>query len=180
MRFLGNRTTSQTMQTERVVKVGSDGRLTFSQSSAASVQLVIDLMGYFLPGVGSVDGSYVALSPQPINNPRPPFGPQFMLYQHRPFTVHPPAALFQTLAYNIVLSDDRPEQPALLGMYDPESPWSGSVSVSSTPAGQTTELAVHAGVDISVTLVNLTTATWTYLHGYMTGFYYQRHCGVLC
>jgi hypothetical protein len=48
--------------------------------------------------------------------------------------------------------------------------------VSTTPAGQSTELTVHAGFNETVTLVNLTSATWTYLHGYTTGYYWQFHC----
>ncbi|HTZ44917.1 MAG TPA: hypothetical protein VMB79_13725 [Jatrophihabitans sp.] len=172
MRFVGSPTAPQTMQTERVVKLSSDGRLTIGQSSAGSVQLVIDLMGYFLPGTDLADGAYVAVSPQPIDRARG----QLRLYQHRPVTEYPPVPAFETLAYNLVLSDDRPGEPAMLGMYDPESPWNGSVTVSSTPAGQTTELAVHAGTEDSVSLANLTAAQWTLLHGYLTGYYWMFHC----
>jgi hypothetical protein len=176
LRFVGTPTTPQTMQTERVVKVGSDGTLTFSQSSAASVQLVIDLMGYFLPytpNVEDVNGNYVPTGPQPIGSR---VDPQLRLYQHGPLDLSPPSDWPGTLAYNIVLTNDRPGQPALLGMYDSDYPWKSTVTVSSTPAGQTTELAVNAFWENKLTLVNLTSAQWTYLHGYMTGFYEEFHC----
>ncbi len=181
MRFLGNRTAPQPMQTQRVVKVGKDGRLTFSQSSASGVHLVIDLMGYFLPwsaGTGAaVDGIYVPVSPQPVTTRvGSGFSTQLRLYQHRPLTAYPDLPAFETLAYNIVISNDRPAQPALLGLYNAERPWNATVTLSSTPARQPTELTVYTGVYGSATLVNLSSATWTYLHGYLTGYYWYMHC----
>jgi hypothetical protein len=181
MRFLGNPTAPQPMQTQRVVKVGKDGRLTFSQSSASGVHLVIDLMGYFLPwsaGSGEiVDGIYIPVSPQPVvARVGSGFSPQLRLYQHRPLTVYPHLPTFETLAYNIVLSPDRPGQPTLLGLYSPERPWSPTVTLSSTPARQPTELTVYTGASGEATLVNLSSATWTYLHGYLTGYYWYMHC----
>ncbi|MFL6161061.1 MAG: hypothetical protein ACJ74U_02415 [Jatrophihabitantaceae bacterium] len=181
MRFVGTPTAPRTMQTERVVKVGSDGTLTFSQSSAYSVQLVIDLMGYYLPdsdSVEDVNGSYVAMSPQPIANQRLPYGLQLQLYQHQPLNVGLGVAGdgYSALAYNLILTNDRPGQPALLGAYDPEYPWNRTVTVSTTPAGQTTERAIPAGPEDTLTLVNLTSAQWTYLHGYTTGYYWYFHC----
>ena len=68
LRFLGNRTTPQTMQSERVVKLGSDGTLTLTQSSASGIHLVLDLIGYFRPGSVTAQGGYVATSPQPLNS----------------------------------------------------------------------------------------------------------------
>lgn len=135
LRFVGN----QPMQTERVVKVGSDGTLTFSQSSTAGVHLVIDLMGYFLPptpGVPEVNGSYFPTSPQPLGQVR---------LSRYPLTVHPGISGYWALAYNMILTNDRPGQPALLAAYDPEYPWNPTVTMSTTPAGQTTERAMLAG-----------------------------------
>lgn len=179
MRFVGN----QTMQTERVVKVGSDGTLTFSQSSAAGVQLVIDLMGYYLPystTVQDVNGSYVPRGPQPITSLRPLTGRQLRLYQHQPLSVDAGEAsnVYWSLAYNIILTDDRPWQPALLGAYNSPDRSTSTVTMSSTPAGQTTELTFLTSVypEGNLTLVNRTSATWTYLHGYVTGYYSYYHC----
>jgi hypothetical protein len=183
MRFAGTPTTPQTMQTERVVNVGSDGTLTFSQSSAASVQLVIDLMGYYLPysaTVEDVNGSYGAMSPQPITNLRPLLGRQLRLHQHQPLSVNPgyPSSVYWSLAYNMILTNDRPGQPALLGAYNSPDSSKSTVTVSSTPAGQTTELTFPTSVypEDNLTLVNRTSAQWTYLHGYTTGYYWYFHC----
>jgi hypothetical protein len=181
MRFLGNSTAPQPMQTQRVVKVNSDGKLTFSQSSTAGVHLVIDLMGYFLPpsaGSGEVvDGVYVPVSPRPIATwVGGRYDPQLRLYQHRPLSVYSRVPTFETLAYNVVISNDRPAQPALLGLYNAEVPWTPTVTLSSTPARQPTELTVYSGAEASATLVNLSSATWTYLHGYLTGYYWYYHC----
>ncbi|MDQ1745366.1 MAG: hypothetical protein QOE23_3705 [Pseudonocardiales bacterium] len=184
MRFAGNRTASLPMQTERVVKVGSDGRLTFSQSSASSVHLVIDLMGYFLrtgdpqyPGPGVYGGRYSAISPKPIlARVGSGFTTQLRLYQHQPLTLYPQAYDFGTIAYNVVLSPDQPAQPTLLGLYDPEAPWKPTVTLSSTSARQPTELTVHLGIDGGSELVNLSGAQWTYLHGWVTGYYDYAHC----
>jgi hypothetical protein len=101
------------------------------------------------------------------------------LYQHRPLDVAPSFPDFGTMAYNVVLSPDQPGQPTLLGLYDPESPWTPTVTLSSTPARQPTELTVHANIDNTTMLVNLSSAQWTYLHGYMTGYYWYSHC-VFC
>jgi hypothetical protein len=179
MRFVGN----QTMQTERVVTVGHDGTLTFSQSSAASVQLVIDLMGYFLQysdSVPDVDGHYVPISPQPIKNLLAPYGEQLQLYQHQPLIVNPGFFGYWILAYNVILTNDRPGQPAQLGVYNPAYPWHRTVTVSTTPAGQTTERVIGASSEQVLTLVNLTSAQSTYLHGYVTGYYWYFYCTYNC
>ena len=181
MRFLGNRAAPQPMQTQRVVKVDSDGKLVFSQSSVSGVHLVIDLMGYFLPwsaGSGEiVDGIYIPTSPRPVlTRVGGVASAQLRLYQHRPLIAYPDVPTFETLAYNIVISPDRPAQPTLLGLYNAERPWSPTVTLSSTPARQPTELTVYTGVGAGATLVNFSSATWTYLHGYLTGYYSYYHC----
>ncbi|HEX8079895.1 MAG TPA: hypothetical protein VF557_06765 [Jatrophihabitans sp.] len=182
MRFLGNRTAPQPMQTQRVVKVNSDGKLTFSQSSTAGVHLVIDLMGYYLPGSDSpdfqvVEGHYVAVSPTPIKamlGTRS--GTQLRLFQQQPLPLYLGVTDELTLAYNIVLSPDQPGQPTLLGLYNPHSPWSRTVTLSSTPARQPTELTINKRVEDTVELVNLSGAQETYLHGYVTGYYWFLTC----
>ncbi len=182
MRFLGNPTAPQPMQTERLVKVGSDGRLSFSQSSAAGVHLVIDLMGYFLrtgdgPYQGVYEGRYVALSPRPIlARVGSGASPQLRLYQRQPLPLFPGVGDFGNLAYNIVVSPDQPGLPTLLGLYDADSPWTPTVTLSSTPARQPTELTVRAGFEHGPALVNLAGATWPYAHAYLTGYYWYNHC----
>ncbi|HEV2888335.1 MAG TPA: hypothetical protein VGX49_15595 [Jatrophihabitans sp.] len=180
MRFLGNRTAPQPMQTERIVKLGPDGRLTFGQSSASSVHLVIDLMGYFLrtgdgPWPGVFEGRYYPSSPQPILLKVGKDGAQLVLYQHQPLSLLGMRD-FGDIAYNVVISPDQPGQPSLLGLYDSGSAWTPTVTLSSTPARQPTELIVNANIGGSVTLVNLSSSKWTYLHGYVTGTYYYNHC----
>jgi hypothetical protein len=183
MRFLGNPAAPQPMQTQRMVKVSPDGTLTFNQSSAAGVHLVIDLMGYFLrtgdgPAPGVLEGRYAPLSPQPITVwVGTGFSPQLRLYQHRPLS-WPPNHVgdLGNLAYNVVLSPDQPGQPTLLGLYYSGSPWTPTVTLSSTPARQPTELIVRASAEGFPTLVNLSGAQWTYLHGYLTGFYGYNYC----
>jgi hypothetical protein len=98
------------------------------------------------------------------------------LYQHQPLTLYPQAYDFGTIAYNVVLSPDQPAQPTLLGLYDPEAPWKPTVTLSSTSARQPTELTVHLGIDGGSELVNLSGAQWTYLHGWVTGYYDYAHC----
>lgn len=182
MRFLGNPTAPQPMQTQRVVKVNSDGRLTFSQSSTAGVHLVIDLMGYFLSGSDlpdsyEIEGHYVAVSPTQIySRLGTRFQTQLRLYQQQPLTLYTGVTDDPTLAYNIVLSPDQPGQPTLLGLYNPQSPWNRTVTLSSTPARQPTELTVNLRIEDKAELVNLSGAQETYLHGYVTGYYWFFPC----
>ncbi len=178
MRFAGN----YTMQTERIVNVGSDGKLIFSQSSTAGVHLVVDLMGYFLitgdgPEPGWYGGRYSPNSPRPVQTWRDGhFYAQLRLSQHLPLALYAPGYDFGDLAYNIVLSPDQPSQPTLLGLYDSGSAWTPTVTLSSTPARQPTELVVNENVAGPPMLVNLSSAQATYLHGYMTGMYWYNHC----
>jgi len=177
MRFAAN----QTMQTERIVNVGSDGRLTFSQSSTAGVHLVVDLMGYFLATGPTPDPNaparYAAVTPRPVRVVRGTgFDTQLRLSQHQPLALYPPGYDFGDVAYNIVISPDQPDQPTLLGLYDSGSAWTPTVTLSSTPARQPTELVVNVNLKGYPTLVNLSGARTTYLHGYLTGIYWYNHC----
>ncbi|HST49475.1 hypothetical protein [Jatrophihabitans sp.] len=182
MRFLGNRTAPQPMQTERIVKLGPDGRLTFGQSSTAGVHLVVDLMGYFLrtsddgPYPNVYEGRYQATSPRALRMPLPSTATQLRLDGHRPLSPRMPFYDFGTLAYTVVLSPDQPSQPTLLGLYDVGSPWTPTVTLSSTAARQPSESTVHESFEGAPTLVNLSTAQTTYLHGYLTGYYWYLHC----
>jgi hypothetical protein len=168
LRFLGNRTAPQPMQTERVVKLGSTPTLTFSQSSASGIQLVVDLIGTFLPGQVVAAGGYVATNPRPLNS-----GQRIVLHGRIPTSlpVSPAAPSSQVTAYNIVVSTDRPGQPALLGLYDADAPWRGSATVSSSPALEPSELTVPAGVNDTVAVRNLFDAPQTWLHAWLTGYY---------
>ncbi len=177
LRFAGN----QSMQTERVVNVGSDGKLIFSQSSAAGVHLVIDLMGYYLPGndvpIPGTPARYHPITPRPLPTRQgTTFDTQLRLNQHQPLALYPPDFGDGTVAYNIVISPDQPGQPTLLGLYDSGSGWNPTVTLSSTPARQPTELIVHQNVEGYPTLVNLSSAQTTYLHAYVTGYYWYGTC----
>ena len=50
------------------------------------------------------------------------------------------------------------------------------MALSSTPGRQPTKLLVHTNVIAEATLVNLSGATWTYLHGWVTGYYWHPFC----
>jgi hypothetical protein len=168
VRFLGSQTAPQTMQTERVVKLGSPLSLTFSQSSASGIQLVVDLVGTFLPGQVTDAGGYVATNPRPLNA-----GQRIVLHGRTPtnLAASPAAPSSQVTAYNIVLSTDRPGQPTLLGLYDADAPWSGSATVSSSPWLQPSELTVAAGATDTIAVRNLFDAPETWLHSWLTGYY---------
>ncbi len=181
LRFLGDRSAPQTMQTERVVGVGSAGTLTFTQSSASGVYLVIDLAGYFLPGPGTVEGGpkagfpeggYVAITPRPLLfGPRTAPGADLTLYGRAPITPQVVAPLPR--AYNLVASSDLPEQPVALALYNPDSPWDGSPTVFASPTLQPTELSVHANRHYTVAVRNLYDVPMTKLHIWLTGYYWH-------
>lgn len=155
----------RSMQAERVVKLGPDGTLTFSQSSSSPIHLVIDVAGYFLPGTVTQPGGYVATSPQPLNS-----GRRIVLTGRTPVNL-PVTGATNAQAYNIVVSNDRPGQPALLGLTDADGPWRGSATVSSSPALQPSELTVTAGATDTVTVRNLFRAPSTWLRAWSTGYY---------
>jgi len=164
IRFAGN----QTMQTERVVELGSGGTLTFSQSSTAAVQLVLDLVGYFLPGAIYSDngGAYIPTGVTPLN-----FGKRIVLRGRTPTLVGVPVRQ-EAISYNIVVSTDRPGQPALFGLYNSErSDWNGSPTVTSSPTLQPTELTVYTIAANTFVLRNLFDAPETWVHAYLTGYY---------
>ncbi|HST49474.1 hypothetical protein [Jatrophihabitans sp.] len=155
------------MQAERAVKLGPDGTLTFSQSSSTPIHLVVDVVGYFLPGAVTQPGGFVATGPQPLNA-----GQRIVLTGRTPVDLPVtgiPAG--QVSAYDIVVSNDRPWQPALLGLTDADGPWRGSATVSSSPALQPSELTVPAGGTDTVTVRNLFSAPSTWLHAWLTGYY---------
>ncbi|HEV2887109.1 MAG TPA: hypothetical protein VGX49_09390, partial [Jatrophihabitans sp.] len=132
------------------------------------------------PAPGIYQGRYEASSPRPLRAGwGSQAGTQLRLDGHQPLALGMPFYDFGTLAYTIVLSADQPSQPTLLGLYDSGSPWTPTVTVSSTAARQPTELIVHEGIEGGPTLVNLSNVQTTYLHGYMTGYYWYLHC-VFC
>jgi hypothetical protein len=154
------------MQTERVVMLGSDGRLSFTNSSASSVQLVVDVFGYFLRGGMAADvaydiGYYIPLSPQPVQ--------ALALHGRTPVQFFPPGVDEGWMAANLVFTTDRPTQPVALGVYAPYAPWTGSPVVSSSAWLQPTELVVDTGVWYVMvrSLINTDVA----LHCYVTGYY---------
>jgi hypothetical protein len=178
IRFVGQ-ARPPTTQTERVIMLGRGGTLTFSQSSSSGVHLVLDLAGYFLPGTGIVNGSYVALAPQPLRyGARTSPSAQLVLRGRTAIEVPVPVPSLQVFAYNIVMSSDRPAQPTLLGLYQGELPWNGSATVSSSATRQPSELTVPAGLtdySESVVLRNLYDAPQTWLHAWVTGYYWFQY-----
>jgi hypothetical protein len=169
LRFVGHQTAPQTMQTQRTVNLGSDGALTFTNSSASSVQLVVDVFGYFVrddaaTGAGDGYGSYHPLSPQPVT--------AVVLHGRAPRGLYLPHD-DRHLAINLVVTTDRPGQPVALGIYAPHDPWTGSPVVSSSAWLQPTELTVDAtagGVTIR-SLIDTDVA----LQCYITGYYWLPH-----
>lgn len=163
LRFVGNQSVPQTMQTERVVKLGGNGSLTFTNSSASSVHLVVDVFGYFLlTGSGYANGAYHPLSPQPVT--------ALALHGLTPRGFSPPGfPLDYSIAANLVMTTDRPAQPVALGIYPSTEWWSGSPVVSSSASLQPTEFVVYTGAE-SVTVRSLYD-TDVALHCYVTGYY---------
>jgi hypothetical protein len=177
LRFLGQ-ARPQTMQTERVIMLGRGGTLTFSQSSSSGVHLVLDLAGYFLPGPVTVNGSYVALAPQPLRyGARTSPSAQLVLRGRTGIDIPVPVPSLEVFAYNLVVSSDRPAQPTLLGLYQRRLPWNGSPTVSSSATRQPSELTVQAGLtdSESVVLRNLYDAPQTWLHAWVTGYYWFQY-----
>ena len=77
------------------------------------------MFGYFIAGPVTTEGSYVARSPQPLNS-----GRRIVLQGRTPTNVAvSPVAGLEITAYNIVVSTDRPLQPALLGLYADPQTW---------------------------------------------------------
>lgn len=170
LRFAGFRDWSPTMQTERIVKLGSDGTLTFTNTSAASVHLVVDVFGYFLRDgeTGYSEGSYVALSPQPTNS-----GQRLVLKGYLPGTlVMAGLPAQQHSAVNIVVATYPAMGHSPLGLYGAGSPWSGSSAVSPSPLVQPTELTVRTQGVNAVTVRSV--INWeSWVHAYVTGYYYK-------
>jgi len=166
LRFVGNQTAPQTMQTERVVMLGSDGRLSFTNSSASSVQLVVDVFGYFLRGgvpPGGYSGYYIPVSPQPVT--------ALVLHGRTPVEFYPPYLFKGQGPMNLVFTTDRPTQSVALGINAPATPWTGSPVLSSSPWLQPTELTVDAGR--SSVFIRSLIDTDVALHYYITGVYWE-------
>jgi hypothetical protein len=166
LRFVGNQTAPQTMQTERTVMLGSDGTLSFTNSSASSVELVVDVFGYFLrgglPPSGYVTwGFYVPFSPQPVK--------ALELHGRTPVLFYPPIDVKDQAAANLVITTDRPAQSVVLGIYGSAAPWSGSPVVSSSAWLQPTEFTADTS-NWSVVVRSLIDADVA-LHCYVTGYY---------
>ena len=167
LRFPGNQSVPQTMQTERAVKLGGNGTLTFTNSSTSSVQLVVDVAGYFvhgpLPSPNEV-GDYVPLSPQPVK--------PVVLHGLRHTALYlPGTSSYEDIAANIVLTTDDPTQSTALAVYGPSAPWTGSPIVSSSASLQPSEITVGTEAWYTVGLGSLYKSE-VYLHCYVTGYYH--------
>lgn len=167
LRFVGDWERPQTMQTERVVKLGSNGTLSFTNTSASSIDLVVDVFGYFLPGTVTTAGSYVPQVPHALNA-----GNTIDIYSNAGFyraVTGVPAG--QTRAVNLVTAIDRPWQPAAISIRNVDSTtWNRAPQVSSSALLQPTELTVGQGPSSAVALYSMTN-TEVLTHIYVTGYY---------
>jgi len=167
IRFSGFGDWSPTTQTERVLKLGTDGTLTFTNTSGTAIQLIVDVFGYFLRGgeTSYPEGSYVALSPRPVNS-----GQRLVLQDYQPGTLAlagVPAR--QHSAVNLVITT-YPSMGGPLGVYGSGSPWTGSSAVSTNSLLQPTELSVRTQGVNAITVRNV--MKWqTWVYGYVTGYY---------
>ncbi|WP_458112989.1 carboxypeptidase-like regulatory domain-containing protein [Arthrobacter sp. R1-13] len=58
-----------------VVPVGADGKISIANTSPGRTGVVVDVMGYFLPGASTVEGSYQAMVPTRLKDSRLEAGP---------------------------------------------------------------------------------------------------------
>jgi hypothetical protein len=169
LRFVGNWERPDTMQTERVVKLGSNGTLTFTNTSAASIDLVVDVFGYFLPGAVTTEGSYVPQVPHALNA-----GNTIHIWSNAGFfwaVTGVPAG--QVSAVNLVLTTDHPAQPSAISIRNADSTtWNRAPQVSSSVMLQPTELTVGQGPSSGIALYSMTN-TEVQVHIYVTGYYFR-------
>ena len=169
LRFVGDWETPHTMQTERVVKLGSNGTLTFTNTSKTPVDLVVDVFGYFLPGTVSTDGSYVPQVPHALNA-----GQTIDIYSNAGFyraVTGVPAG--HTGAVNLVTTTDRPGQPSAISIRNADSTaWNRAPQVSSSALLQPTELTGGQGAHSAVALYSMTN-TEVLVHIWVTGYYFH-------
>lgn len=166
LRFVGDWETPHTMQTERVVKLGSNGTLTFTNTSASSIDLVVDVFGYFLAGPVSTEGSYVPQAPHALNA-----GNTIHIWSNAGFyqaVTGVPAG--QTGAVNLVTSIDRPGQPTAISIRNLDSGWNRAPQVSSSALLPPTEFSVNQGPSSAVALYSMTN-TEVLVHIWVTGYY---------
>jgi hypothetical protein len=166
LRFVGDWETPHTMQTERVVKLGSNGTLTFTNTSAAGIDVVVDVLGYFLPGAVTTEGSYVPQVPHALNSGNPIHIWSIAGFGGRVTGV--PTG--QVSAVNLVTSTDRPAQPSAISTRDADSGWNRAPQVSSSALLQPTELTVKQGPSGAIVLYSMTN-TEVVVHIYVTGYY---------
>jgi len=169
LRFVGDWERPQTMQTERVAKLGSNGTLTFTNTSKTTIDLVVDVYGYFLPGTVSTDGSYVPQVPHALNA-----GQTIDIYSiagfYRAVTGVPAG---HTGAVNLVTTTDHPAQPSAISIRDVDNrAWNRAPQVSSTVLLQPTELTVGQGSHSAVALYSMTN-TEVLVHIWVTGYYFH-------
>jgi hypothetical protein len=65
----------QTVPNLAVVPVGRDGKVTISNTSSGSAQIIADVAGYFLPGTPEQAGAFAALAPTRFLDTRISSGP---------------------------------------------------------------------------------------------------------
>ena len=70
-----NYTAGQTVPNLVVVPVGTDGKVTVSNTSSGTAQVIADVAGYFLPGKPTQAGALRALSPTRFLDTRDSSGP---------------------------------------------------------------------------------------------------------
>lgn len=70
-----NYTPGQTVPNLAVIPVGRDGKVTISNNSSGSAQIIADVAGYFLPGTPERAGAFAALAPTRFLDTRISSGP---------------------------------------------------------------------------------------------------------
>lgn len=169
LRFVGYAIAPKTLQTERLLKLGPSGTLTFTNSSAGSINLVVDLAGSFTAGQPTAYGSYVPVGAAPlVENQRITLSGQ---------TAHvvdlSGVTTDEAMAADVLFTLNRPAQPVLLGLSEVGTAWNGSVQLSSGAVSQPTEYTVDQRTSGAVSLRSLPSAQ-VWLHGYLTGYYLNR------
>ena len=171
LRFVGQ-PTPQTMQTQRILKLGGNGALIFTNTSAAGIHLVVDLSGYFITGPVTTEGSYVPQYPHQLNS-----GNTIHIWSNAGFhqaVTGVPAG--EVSAVNLVVSTDRPSQPAAISIRNVDSSWNRAPVVSSSALLQPTEFTVNQSPSSAVALYSLTN-TEVLVHIWVTGYYYKPPAG---
>ncbi len=151
------------VQTMRAIRLGSDGKLTFFNQSSGTVQLVLDVVGYFLGGQVSLPGGYVPAGAVPL------VGGKYLQMPHRGNFPLPTGTGSGVGAVNLLTVPAVPGGPIELAIYGSGVAWNASISVLSTTRAQPSEVSVKLGGSPQVTMYN--PGGSFYLREFLTGSY---------